>query len=184
MAGKLTRKIAESRISAMIPRLYSICRSWGCAPDVCDEIVQEAITTALAKYKQLRKPSALEVWLIRILHNCHNMYWRSHRNEAELEEASLVDDQTPDNCLESERAVKLVREAISHLSEAHRKVIVLVDMEGLSYQEVSEALDIRIGTVMSRVSRARERLRLEFKLIKNIKEKPISQPVTALRSVT
>lgn len=184
MTGSITRKNVESRVSAMIPRLYIICRSWGCAPDICDEIVQEAITSALTKYKQLRKPASLEIWLISILNNCHRMYWRTRRCDVDIEEATLVDNNTPDNCLESERTVRQVREAISRLSEEHRKVIVLVDMEGLSYREVSDALNILIGTVMSRVSRARENLWHELSQIQNKKEDQNSTPVTSLRSVT
>lgn len=182
ITGKLSRKEAESRVSAMIPRLYVICRAWGCTPDVCDEVVQEAVTKALTKYKQLRDTQALETWLISILNNCHRMYWRMHRFETAYEDDALVDNNTPDNCLESERTVRQVRRAISYLSDEHRKVLTLVDMEGLSYREVADVLDIRIGTVMSRVSRARNSLRHELKQILS-KENEHGSPVSSLRSI-
>lgn len=184
ITGTISRKEVESRVSAMIPRLYVICRAWGAAADVCDEVVQEAVTKALTCYQQLRDPRALETWLISILNNCHRMYWRTHRNDATYDESAHADNNTPDTCLESERTVRQVRQAISHLGENHRKVITLIDMEGLSYREVADVLDIRIGTVMSRISRARNNLRYELKEILGKQENQRSASVLPIRSIT
>lgn len=173
----------EARVSAVIPRLYVICRAWGCAPDVCDEVVQEAVTAALDKYQQLRDPDLLETWLISILNNCHRMYLRKYRRETCYEEDSLIDERTPDASLEQERIVIQVRIAMSHLSDEHLKVLTLVDMEGLSYRDVADALGIRIGTVMSRVSRARESLRRQLKQLLNQHEQPSVRSVPTLRSL-
>ena len=181
ITGNLTRKEAESRVSAMIPRLYVICRAWGCTPDVCDEMVQETVISALTKFSQLRDSKALENWLISILNNCHRMYLRKYRHETCYEDDSLIDDITPDTSLEQERAVTQVRIAISRLSDEHRKILTLVDMEGLSYREVADVLDIRIGTVMSRISRGRDSLRNELKQLQSKKNQHSS--VSPLRSI-
>lgn len=153
------RKRLEKRIGALIPKLRIITQAWGCTPDVSDDLVQEAVTIALDKLEQLRNPDALEVWVIRIVTNCHRLYYRNNRSLTELEETQLVEETTPANKLETERTLDQVRAAIGQLNDEHRKVLTLVDMEGMDYKTVAEALDIRIGTVMSRLHRARGKLR-------------------------
>ena len=153
----------KQRVTNMIPRLRAIALSWGCSIDVCDEIVQEAVTTAIEKIGQLRHQEALESWVIRILTNCHNLHLRQNRKLTELDNLELVDEVTPLHELDSSRAIEAVRSAIARLSDDHRKVLTLVDMEGLSYMEVAQILDLRVGTVMSRLCRARAQLRKMLK---------------------
>jgi RNA polymerase sigma-70 factor (ECF subfamily) len=179
--GNLSRKEVEARVSAMIPRLHAICRSWGAAADVCDELVQETVVTALDKYAQLRDSQALESWTISILTNFHRMYLRQQRRETGLADDALVDELTPDNRLESAHTIAQVRKAISLLNDEHRKVLTLVDMEGMSYREVADVLNIRIGTVMSRLCRAREKLRVNLREILHIKETQQRSSVTKMR---
>lgn len=147
----------------MIPRLRAIAFSWGCTADVCDELVQETVTTAITKLGQLRNPDALESWVISIFTNCHNLYLRHGRNLTDLENIELIEEDTPLTQLDSSRTIEMVRTAIAKLSDEHRKVLTLVDMEGMTYNEVAIALNIRIGTVMSRLCRARGRLRIILK---------------------
>lgn len=153
------RKRLEKRIGALIPRLRIITRSWGCMPDVSDDLVQESVAIALDKLEQLRNPDALEVWVISIVTNCHRLHLRRNRFLADLEDEQLVEEVTPANKLENERTLDQVRTAINMLNDEHRKVLTLVDMEDMNYKDVAEALDIRIGTVMSRLHRARGKLR-------------------------
>ncbi len=157
--GLWGRKLLEQRISAQIPRLYVIAKSWGCPAAFCDDLVQDTVANALNKLEQLRSPEALEVWLIQILTNCHRQHLRKQSYLTHLEDDLLIEEQTPAGKLESDGTVNAVRAAISCLSDEHRKVVTLVDMEGLSYREVADVLEIRIGTVMSRLCRARNRLR-------------------------
>jgi len=153
------RKRLEQRIGALIPRLRIITRAWGCTPDVSDDLVQESVAIALDKLGQLRNPDALEIWVIRIVTNCHRLHHRRNRCLTDLDEDQLIEEATPANKLENERMLDQVRAAINMLNDEHRKVLTLVDMEGMNYKEVAEALDIRIGTVMSRLYRARSKLR-------------------------
>jgi len=153
------RKRLEKRIGALIPRLRIITRAWGCTPDVSDDLVQESVATALDKLSQLRNPDALEVWVIRIVTNCHRLHLRRNRFLTDLEEDQLVEEVTPASKLENERTLDQVRAAMGMLNDEHRKVLTLVDMEGMNYKDVAEALEIRIGTVMSRLFRARAKLR-------------------------
>jgi len=143
----------------MVPRLYSIAQSWGCTHDVCEDLIQDTVSIALTKYSQLRDPDSFECWIIRILVNAHRQYLRKRKNLFTLEEDSLTDEFGPVLQLESSRTVARVQAAISLLSAEHQKILVLVDMEGMSYREVARVLDIKLGTVMSRLGRARNNLR-------------------------
>jgi len=158
----------HQRVIALTPRLHIIARSWGCSPDLCDDLVQETLATALNKISQLRKEAALEVWVIRILTNNHRLYLRQHQYLSPLDNDELIDELDPQYNLDVQQTIDLVRAAIGLLNDEQRKVLTLVDMEGFSYQEVADILEIKIGTVMSRLSRARTQLR---KIINDIAEK-------------
>lgn len=153
------RKRIEQQISQLVPRLYSITYSWGCPKDVSDDLVQEAVTTALDKCAQLRDVNTLHCWVIRILVNTHRQYLRKHRWLMTIEDSDLIEEIGPARILEASRNVDKVRAAIALLSDEHRKVLVLVDMEGLSYRDVADVLEIKLGTVMSRLGRARLKLK-------------------------
>lgn len=153
------RKKLEKRIGAMVPRLRVITRSWGCPAHLSDDLTQESVTIALDKLSQLRDPDALEAWVIRIVSNCHRQHYRRNRHLTELAEDELIENMTPDDKLETEQKIARLHQAMNRLDDDQRKIITLVDMEGMSYREVSEILDLRIGTVMSRLHRARNKLR-------------------------
>lgn len=141
-------------------RLHRIARSWGCDDDLAGDLVQETCVIALDKAAQLRKPESAESWLITILANCHREHLRkAKRALAITDETTLLTEHTPEKELEHARISEKVQWAIRCLSDDHCKVLTLVDMEGFSYTEVAEILCIRVGTVMSRLSRARSRLR-------------------------
>ena len=177
------RNQLDQRINALLPRLYAIARSWGCAADVCDDLIQETLTTALTKQAQLRDPKSLDCWMIRILVNAHRQYLRKRKWLTTLENAELVEEMGPTNYLESDRTVERVRLGIKALSDEHRKVLVLVDMEGLNYRDAADALDIKIGTVMSRLARARNKLRNLLADDEFLETESIEQSKIGLRSI-
>ena len=76
----------------------------------------------------------------------------------DIEDANLVDDETPECLHHRQDVIEQVRHAVSRLSEGQRQVVTLVDLEGFSYTEVANILAIPVGTVMSRLSRARSAL--------------------------
>jgi RNA polymerase sigma-70 factor (ECF subfamily) len=98
-----------------------------------------------------------------ILANCHRGYLRRAGGDAQVDHA---DDEVADAAAGPEQAadegalVERVRAAVARLNEEQRKVLTLVDLEGFSYAEVAEILEIPAGTVMSRLSRARSRLKI------------------------
>ena len=139
--------------------LYRIAYSWCHNPALADDLVQEALAKALKNSGQLRDPKTLKAWLYRILSNCWRDHFRRSRDTVDVDDVILADIDTPDSCHNRQQIIKRVRNAIAYLPMGQRQVITLVDLEGCSYIEVAQIMDVPIGTVMSRLSRARKALK-------------------------
>ena len=149
----LRKQLVESRT-----RLYRLAFSWCHQASVSDDLVQEALTKALAKLHQLRDPEALNAWLCGILSNCWRDYLRKTRHIESIDDLVLVEHQTPEHLEEKRYLADKVRRAVAELPQGQRMVVTLVDLQGASYREVAEILSIPVGTVMSRLCRARNTL--------------------------
>lgn len=142
-------------------KLLRVARAWCRDPHLADDLVQETFSKALKRLGQLRDPAAIDAWLFQILANC----WRDHlRRRRTLEDIDTV-DQHDDGLIwnfdpgESEIVAK-VRAAIARLPSGQREALALVELMGFSYAEVAMMLEIPMGTVTSRICRAREALRV------------------------
>lgn len=128
-----------------------------------EDVVQDACVRAMRYFSSFRDDDA-RAWLFTIVRN--TWYSRVSRKANVAEGASLNDrqDQRPDNALDPEErllqqhTVALVRAALEQLPVDFREMIVLREIEGLSYKEMAAVAGVPIGTVMSRLARARERL--------------------------
>ncbi len=168
-------------IEAQRPVLYRIAYAWCHDATLADDIVQEALSKAWARRAQLRDESALKAWLVSIMNHCWLDYLRSQR---EFDDVDDWEDRlesgadSPETCCNREQVISCVRAAVDRLSMGQRQVLTLVDLEEFGYAEVAEILNIPVGTVMSRLSRARENLK---KLLEPSAVQPTAQ--TYLRSV-
>ncbi len=152
---QLRKRICEQRTA-----MYRVALSWCNEPALADDLVQETTLTALDKLDQLKDDARLEAWLYRILNNCWLGYLRKNRPTVDIDNMILDNgEEPPEQSLQQHQVSMRVRHAISQLPMGQRQVLTLVDLQELSYKEVSEALDIPIGTVMSRISRARQGLK-------------------------
>jgi len=151
---KLRQRLVQSR-----SRLYGLAYSWTGNPHLADDLVQECHRKALMRLDSLREYEKLEVWLCSILSNAHKDHLRRHREWQELDPDQLAVEDTTLQHQESEEIVQRVRQGVAKLSIDQRHVLTLVDLMGLSYDEVSRSLEIPMGTVMSRLSRARKNLK-------------------------
>jgi RNA polymerase sigma-70 factor (ECF subfamily) len=126
------------------------------------DIVQESFLRAVRFGDQCRAGNARS-WLLQIVRNtCHTWLGRNRANVAPLEaldEAVASDSTSPDLTLQRRQDVGAVRRAIALLPEEFREVVVLREIEGLAYKEIAAVIEVPVGTVMSRLSRARERLK-------------------------
>jgi RNA polymerase sigma-70 factor, ECF subfamily len=134
-----------------------------------EDVVQDACVRAIRYFSSLRDDDA-RAWLFTIVRNA--WYSRVSRKANVAEGTRLNDgqDERPDNALDPEErllqqhTIALVRAALEQLPVDFREAIVLREIEGLSYREIAEVAGVPIGTVMSRLARARERLQTILKL--------------------
>lgn len=143
-------------------RLYRVAYSWCNDTQLAKDLVQESLSRALKGSQQLRDPDSLDGWLLKILVNCWRDCCRRKREHVSIDEHTLADDRSPEQLHDREAMIRQVRSAVKRLKSEYREVISLVDLEQLSYKEVAEILDIPMGTVMSRLCRARCQLREEL----------------------
>ncbi len=136
-------------------RLFRMAYAWCHNRALADDLVQETLAKAMQKSDQLRDPKARDAWLFSILTNCYRDHFRRQRAMEDIDDIELLHDSTPESENSQIQIVQKVRAAVARLPEGQRQVISLVDLEGFSYVEVSVILDIPIGTVMSRLCRAR-----------------------------
>jgi RNA polymerase sigma-70 factor (ECF subfamily) len=148
------------RLVDLIPRLRRYARALVGERAGADDLVQDTLERAWSKLHLWRSGSDLRAWLFTIMHNVHVNQVRSRRAAATLP----LDEDLPDTPVRASQAdmleVRDIETALKRLPVEQREVLLLVALEHLSYQQTAEALGIPIGTVMSRLSRARERLRV------------------------
>ena len=152
------RKLRE-QICAERDRLYRIAWSWCHDSYLADDLVQETQTRALAKLDSLREESRLQVWLTQILANLYRDQFRRVQPETGLEADVLPASGDPEDQTDRGQLIARTRRAIENLNEDQRQVLTLVDIAEFSYADTAVILSVPVGTVMSRLSRARQRMR-------------------------
>jgi RNA polymerase sigma factor (sigma-70 family) len=145
------------RLVELIPRLRRYARALVGDRAAADDLVQDTLERAWAKLHLYRRGTDLRAWLFTVMHNVHVNKVRASRATDPLE-----DDMPELAQRASQGDALMVRDldrSISRLPAEQRSVLLLVTLEDMSYDEVARTLGIPIGTVMSRLSRAREKLR-------------------------
>lgn len=164
-------------IEAEIPYLRRYARILANGTDAADDLVQDALERAIARFDRFQQGTNLRAWLFTILHNIRcDQHRRVVRRPVEI---PIDDVHQPSTRPSQADALHLAdfRRAFARLSEPHREVLVLVGVEGMDYQRAAEILGVEVGTVKSRVFRARESLRHEQMLL----ERPVSRaPLAAV----
>jgi RNA polymerase sigma-70 factor, ECF subfamily len=171
----LRREIERSR-NLLCRMAYAWCHD----RDLADDLAQTAIEKALRASGQLRDEGRVKAWLLQILANCLRDHVRARREHVDLESVAdsvASESATPEEAQASAQLARRVRAAVAALPLGQRQVVTLVDLEECSYAEAGEILEIPIGTVMSRLSRARRALREELEPL------ALDAPGTRLRSV-
>lgn len=150
---------AGNALQACIPRLRRYARALVGERAAADDLVQDTIERGWAQLASLRPGSDVRAWLFSIMHNVRIDQLR----RGALPTVPL-DDDTPMPAMAERSGVGIaLREmdaALRLLGEEQRAILLMVGLEEMRYEEVAQALGIPLGTVMSRLSRAREKLRL------------------------
>lgn len=149
----------RARLEANRRRLYRMAYAWCHDAHLADDLVQEAIFNALKNGSKLRSFEAMDSWLFSILSNCWKSYLRSRKVSEEFDEENFRTELDPEMITSRDQTVARVQHAIAQLPLGQRQVVTLVDLEGFSYAEVAGILEVPIGTVMSRLCRARQALK-------------------------
>jgi RNA polymerase sigma-70 factor (ECF subfamily) len=155
--GQLVYKYQDRLYNGMVRKSRS--------PFDAEDVVQEAFVQAYLKLNTFRQESSFFTWLYRI---ALNLAWtRRHRSRretpfADLSEMPGTDDQvseSPGDSLTRKEDCELVRGAMAELRDDQRAILVLREMQGFDYAAIAQLMDIKVGTVRSRIHRAREALR-------------------------
>jgi RNA polymerase sigma-70 factor, ECF subfamily len=150
----------DALIAQQIPRLRRYARALTGDRSAADDLVQDTLERALGRFHLWRQGSDLRAWLFTIMHNIFVNQARSrarHHHEAlEVDPGAEALRGRDPEWLE----VRDLANALGRIPDEQRAVLLLVGLEQFSYDEAARILDIPIGTVMSRLSRGRERLRM------------------------
>jgi RNA polymerase sigma-70 factor (ECF subfamily) len=175
--GEERRDWFAANIERLADRLYGTALRLTRTRDDAEDLVAEAVAKAWAKLAELNEPAAFDGWILRILSNTFVSRWRHRRASPEVA-IDLPEDEEDEpfslfeklhqpfllwwSSPEEETIAKLLGEdldrALASLPDAFRVAIVLVEVQGYSYAEAARLLGIPVGTVRSRLSRARSLL--------------------------
>jgi RNA polymerase sigma factor (sigma-70 family) len=151
--------VDSSAILAEIPRLRRYARALLGDRAAADDLVQDTLERAWSRLHQWRAGSDMRAWLFGIMHNLRVDQLRRPRlstQSIDADEFELPTRATQSDALE----LRDLESALGHLADEQREILLLVALEEMSYADIASTLGIPIGTVMSRLSRGRERLRL------------------------
>ncbi len=167
-----TRRAAFSEeVLRHVDRLYWFARLLTRDPVWAEDLVQQTLLRAYEKADQLRPDGDCRAWLFAILRNLYRMALRrrpgsppaeSGAGDAyalEVREELYPPPVTPEALVEQELSLEALERAIGALPPAYREVVILADLQGLTYEEVAVVVECAVGTVKSRLYRARNRLR-------------------------
>ncbi len=159
--GQLVHRFQNRLMAAMLHVVGS--------HDEAEDVVQESFVQAYIKLHTFQGHSQFYTWLYRIAFNNALSRRRKRRGEISIEQNREITGSDPQDAQESpdepllrQERVALVHRALARLTEEHREILVLREMEDFSYEEIADILDINLGTVRSRLSRARNQLKIHI----------------------
>ncbi len=166
----------DQLVSRYWERIYGMVNQLLRNPQDAEEVTQDAFIRAHRGLDNFRGDSAFSTWLYQIATNlARNRYWYWWRrkrdqslsldaplgadNENTIADLIPAEQETPEDATVTQEFVNRVAECMEMLNEKHREILVLRNVRNLSYEEIAEILGISVGTVKSRIARARESLR-------------------------
>ncbi len=152
----------KSEFAARRNKLYRIAYSWCHDATLADDLAQETIYKAIKNASRLRDTGTIDTWMYRILFNCWQDYLRVKGRNVEFVEMQDDDQEDHADSYQQSQIVERVRSSIERLDLPLREVVTLADFAGFSYAEIAEIIDVPIGTVMSRLFRARKKLKQQL----------------------
>lgn len=169
--------LAERAFRALVDRyrqrIYALCYRVLRDPEDAEDAAQVAFVKAYRRLDSFRGDAQFYTWLYRVAHNVANDHYQSRRRRRTVEAADVAvrepvrhdDRNRPDRALEREDLREVARRALERVPPLFRTVLVLREYENLEYSEIAEVLNISVGTVMSRLFRARMRFKAQMEAL-------------------
>lgn len=147
---------------ALLPRLRRFAYAISGSLDDADDLVQTACERALSRLDQYAPGTRLDSWMFRMIQTAWIDRKRYEGRRQQVSDPELINtiafDARIHEQTEAKALLALIRREIGALSDDQRLVLALVVIDGMSYQDTADILEVKIGTVMSRLARARQRL--------------------------
>ncbi len=154
----------QEQIVALLPRLRRFARNLVRNPHDADDVVQIAVERALLRLDQWRSDARLDSWLFKILRNAWIDELRARGRRAKIFMPEEAGEQIGETPMEREIDRWSAGTALSRLPEDQRLAVSLVLVEGLSYRDAAEVLEVPLGTLTSRLARGRDALQTMLRL--------------------
>jgi RNA polymerase sigma-70 factor (ECF subfamily) len=154
----------SDQLIAVLPRLRRFARGLAGSAAEADDLVQAACERALARQHQFQEGTRFDSWMFRIVQTIWIDQIRARevrKEDREVAEGRLGSDE-PVRRVEARLALEEVRRAVDRLPPDQRTALLLVTVDGLSYKEAAEVVRVPVGTIMSRLARARIALQLQL----------------------
>ena len=150
----------HTSIEEQIPRLRRYARALTRHPERADDLVQDTLVRAIAKEHLWQPGTNLRAWLFTLMHNQYvNSVRRDIREGQTVEIDSISNGLAATTDPTSSRQLQELERALGQLAEEQRQAILLVGLEGVSYEEAAGILNVPVGTVRSRLNRSRKAFR-------------------------
>ena len=160
MPNKISKEI-RATIIEILPRLRRFGYTLTGSKEDGDDLTQATLEKVLQKFDQWEPGTRLDSWMFRIAQNLWIDQMRRNKSRGqhvELENAADITGVDGESIAESQLMLEKAQKAINSLPEEQRVVVALVSVDGLSYREAADVLDVPVGTIMSRLARARKSL--------------------------
>lgn len=154
--------MGREKVIEQIPALRAFARTFCHHPNDADDLVQETLMRAIASFDQFAEGTRLKSWLFTIMRNTFNTKYRKGAREIVGLPPNVLESLVTQPQQEWGARSREVHAALMRLPESYREVLVLVVIVGESYEDTAALCGCAIGTVKSRMNRARERLREEM----------------------
>jgi RNA polymerase sigma-70 factor (ECF subfamily) len=149
----------DDQLRELLPRLRRFAFRLTRSTSSADDLVQTTLERALSHWGTRRNEEALQPWLFAILYRQFVDAHRRSRRQASILDRFSLGQRVEQPSAEREVVAQSMLEALERLPPEQRSLLLWVSVEGLAYQEVADILEVPVGTVMSRLSRARQALR-------------------------
>ncbi|MBR0557065.1 sigma-70 family RNA polymerase sigma factor [Ciceribacter sp. L1K23] len=154
--------MGREQVVELIPALRAFARFFCPHPEDADDLVQETLTRAIANFDQYTEGTRLKSWLFTIMRNTFSTKYRKSGREMVGMPQGMLESLVIAPGQEWSARGKEVYAALMRLPEAYREVLVMVVILGESYEDTAKACGCAVGTVKSRMNRARQRLKEEM----------------------